>query len=125
MKRMNSGDLAKAFKALSDGSRIEILRLLSENSLCVKALVARLHISQPAVSQHLRILREAGLISGKKKGYWVHYRVNEGALAKLKNAMEQFFCMETGRDACPPRSAGKERRKPCVRKKRVVRSRRT
>jgi len=96
MKRVNNGNLAKIFKALSDESRIKIFRLLSERSLCVNALVARLHISQPAVSQHLRILREAGLISGKKKGYWVHYHVNQRALAKLKNAMEQFFCMETG-----------------------------
>lgn len=91
MKNAKSQDLVRYFKALSDESRIEILHMLSEKSMCVKALVARLNISQPAVSQHLRILREANLIRGEKKGYWVHYTVQPSTVAKVERALERAF----------------------------------
>jgi len=51
--------------------------LLSRRRLCVNALVRCLNISQPAVSQHLKILREAGLIKAEKRGYWIHYSANK------------------------------------------------
>ena len=63
----------EVFKALSNSVRLEILSLLAERQLCVNALVARLSVSQPAVSQHLRILEHAGLVKGRKVGYFVHY----------------------------------------------------
>ena len=63
----------EVFKALSNSIRLEILSLLAERQLCVNALVARLNVSQPAVSQHLRILEHAGLVKGRKIGYYVHY----------------------------------------------------
>lgn len=87
MKKTENQNLARIFKALSDESRIEIIRMLSEKSLCVKALVRRLRISQPAVSQHLRVLREAGLIRGEKKGYWVHYSTYPSIAEDLKRAL--------------------------------------
>jgi len=69
--------LTKVFKALSDSNRLKIFMLLSRRTLCVNALVRCLDISQPAVSQHLRILREAGLIKAEKRGYWIHYSANK------------------------------------------------
>ena len=71
-------ELTKVFKALSDSNRLKIFMLLSRRTLCVNALVRCLDISQPAVSQHLRILREAGLIKAEKRGYWMHYSANKG-----------------------------------------------
>ncbi|HIE27032.1 TPA: ArsR family transcriptional regulator [Candidatus Poribacteria bacterium] len=65
--------LVKVFKALSNNVRLEMLSLLAEKPLCVNALVKRLDVSQPAVSQHLRVLENAGLVKGIKMGYWVHY----------------------------------------------------
>ena len=65
--------LAKIFKALSNNTRLEILSLLAERPLCVNALVNRLDVSQSAVSQHLRVLENTGLVKGSKMGYWVHY----------------------------------------------------
>jgi len=77
-------ELAKVFKALSDTNRLKIFIFLSRKTLCVNALVNCLGISQPAVSQHLKILREAGLINAEKKGYWMHYSTN-------KKKIEQFI----------------------------------
>lgn len=69
--------LAKVFKALSDTNRLKIFILLSKRTLCVNALVNHLAISQSAVSQHLRVLREAGLVNSEKRGYWMHYSANK------------------------------------------------
>ncbi len=63
----------KIFKALSNSSRLEIVRLLSERQFCVNALVSRMNISQAAVSQPLKILENTGLVKKKKEGYWIHY----------------------------------------------------
>lgn len=70
-------ELTKVFKALSDSNRLKIFTLLSRRTLCVNALVRCLNISQPAVSQHLRVLREADLIKVEKRGYWMHYSANK------------------------------------------------
>ena len=70
-------ELTKVFKALSDNNRLKIFMFLSRKTLCVNALVNCLGISQPAVSQHLRVLREANLIKAEKRGYWVHYSANK------------------------------------------------
>jgi len=76
--------LAKVFKALSDTNRLKIFILLSKRTLCVNALVSQLVISQSAVSQHLRVLRETGLVNREKRGYWMHYSAN-------KEKVEQFI----------------------------------
>ncbi len=69
-KKDNGGAV---FKALGNPVRREIVRLLSARRLCVNALVARLGVSQAAVSQHLKVLENAGLVRGRKEGCWVHY----------------------------------------------------
>ena len=69
-------EMTKICKALSDPTRFKILLLLNDRVSCVNAIVNFLQISQPAVSQHLKILREAGLVKIEKRGYWVHYSSN-------------------------------------------------
>jgi ArsR family transcriptional regulator len=73
----------KSLKALADEKRLKILRILLSRNLCVGALATHLGISKPAVSQHLRILRKAGLVEGEKRGYWTHYTVDRQALARI------------------------------------------
>jgi len=68
-------DTIKIFKALSNDARLKTIQLLSKQSLCVNALAYKLNVSQPAVSQHLKVLENAGLIKGNKRGYWVHYEL--------------------------------------------------
>ena len=79
---MDDKEVANMFKCLSVEARVRIVSLLKGQTLCVNALTARLNMTQGAVSQHLRILRDAGLVLPEKRGYWVHYRLNEATLAK-------------------------------------------
>ncbi|MGB8247851.1 MAG: metalloregulator ArsR/SmtB family transcription factor, partial [Chlorobium sp.] len=71
----NAGRIARVFKVLSVETRVEMLEMLRSRSLCVNALAKSLGITPAAVSQHLRILRDADLVQAEKKGYFVHYRV--------------------------------------------------
>lgn len=87
--------LARCFQAVSVATRIKILCLLKQHALCVGAITARLGITQGAVSQHLRILREAGLIEAERRGYHVHYRQREGALLTVRDALEQVLRCES------------------------------
>jgi len=76
--------LARIFKALSVDTRVQIVQLLKDRSLCVNALATRLSVTPAAVSQHLRVLRDADLVAAEKIGYYVHYRVNKKTLLKWK-----------------------------------------
>ena len=82
--------VVRIFKALSNDVRLEILSLLTEGPLCVNALVNRLNVSQPAVSQHLKILENAGLVRGSKMGYRVHYSLVSGSFAECSSFLEQL-----------------------------------
>ena len=83
--------LARIFKALSVDTRVRIVQLLKGRALCVGALSARLDVTQGAVSQHLRVLRDADLVVPEKRGYYVHYRLNGRTLAKWKRAAERLL----------------------------------
>ena len=83
---------ARIFKVLSVGTRVRMIELLKRRSLCVNALARTLEITPAAVSQHLRILRDVGIVISDKRGYFVHYRINEKTLAEwnkvAKNLLE-------------------------------------
>ncbi len=66
---------AKAFKALGDPGRLRIFEILLEGPRHVSELVLALSLSQPHVSKHLRILKDAGLVADNRRGRWVEYRV--------------------------------------------------
>ncbi len=68
-------NLVRVFKALGDQNRIRILKMLQDKPLSVGQLTAVLGISQPAVSRHLRQLREAGLVEDRRSALWVTYRL--------------------------------------------------
>ncbi len=82
--------LAKGFAALSDPVRLRVLNILAaapEGEVCVCNLVAPLGKSQPTVSHHMRILGEAGLVHGDRRGKWVWYSLDRGQLARLRSAI--------------------------------------
>ena len=83
-------ELVNRFKALGDETRFKLFLLLSENNICVKGLAKILNISESAVSQHLKVLRNAGLIKGEKIGYFVHYNVQKNVLKELRNAIDEL-----------------------------------
>ncbi|TET61446.1 ArsR family transcriptional regulator [Candidatus Aerophobetes bacterium] len=84
-------EIITIFKALSDPTRFKIFFLLSRKTLCVNALVNLLQISQPAVSQHLGILKQADLVEAARKGYWMHYSVNERRMKAFLNEVRALL----------------------------------
>ncbi|MBC8467981.1 MAG: winged helix-turn-helix transcriptional regulator [Planctomycetes bacterium] len=83
--------IAEICKVLGVDTRVKIIRLLGEKALCVGALSRRLDITPGAVSQHLRILKSVGLVVPEKKGYFVHYSLDEKTLQKWKSEINKLF----------------------------------
>lgn len=67
--------IVQILKLVGDKTRLTILLYLQERELCVCDLVELLHLSQPAISQHMRKLREAGLVLERREGTWAHFRL--------------------------------------------------
>jgi len=84
-------DLVRVFKALSDPTRAAILTQLSDEALCVGALASRLGVTHSAVSQHLRVLREVGLVTGDKRGSWVHYSLDRGRVREVSGQFSHWL----------------------------------
>jgi ArsR family transcriptional regulator len=98
-------ELAEIFKALSDPTRLRLVKLLGEctpghatagecvpseckgEPLCVNALAHNLGVTQSAVSQHLRVLRQVGLVRGERRGPFVHYTLDRDGLQRYKDAL--------------------------------------
>ena len=91
-------DNTLVLKALADETRIKILTLLLKNTLCVRALAEKLALAEATVSQHLKVLREAGLLTGEKHGYFMHYAVDRAVLHKLAKDMEALALTERDAD---------------------------
>ncbi len=87
---MQGNNIIRALKALSDENRYRMIEYLSKGDLCVGALARLLNTSKPAVSQHLKVLREAGLVRGEKRGYWTHYLVDKEMLRKVAVIIEEL-----------------------------------
>jgi len=78
---------AELFAALSTESRVRIVQLLASDVFCVGALSRLTGISAGAVSQHLRVLKSAGLVEPQRRGYFIHYRLAPGAARRLRTAL--------------------------------------
>ncbi len=91
-------ELAKLLKVLSVETRVRIVQLLKGRALCVNALAARLNVTQGAVSQHLRFMRDAGLVIDDRRGTFVHYRLDEKTLAAWRAAIDRL--LDPGQGGC-------------------------
>lgn len=87
----------KIFHALADPSRRAILESLTRGEAAVKDLTARFEISQPAVSQHLATLKDAGLVNGRRRGRFVYYRVEPRGMKPLINWITHYQAFWTDR----------------------------
>jgi ArsR family transcriptional regulator, arsenate/arsenite/antimonite-responsive transcriptional repressor len=80
--------LAARFKALADPTRVAIVnRLAGTDEVCVCELVDDFALSQPTISHHLRLLREAGLVESERRGTWAYYRLVPEAIDGLRVAL--------------------------------------
>ena len=82
------------FKALSDENRIRILRLLKGGEKCACKLLEELNISQPTLSHHMKILCDAGIVSGRREGKWTHYSICCEGVCRIRNLMKQLLSAE-------------------------------
>lgn len=87
-------------KAIADDTRLGIVKLLLQHNYCVGALARRLELTEPAISQHLKVLREAGLIIGEKRGYFMHYYVDREQLRVLSSEIAELLTIQT--EPCKP-----------------------
>ena len=81
---MTDKALAKIFKALGDETRLEIVRMLAGKERCVCAFLNAFAMTQPAISNHLRVLREAGVVLDSRDGRWIFYRLNPEAFQAIQ-----------------------------------------
>jgi len=88
--------MQRVFEALSSTVRRKILAYLAHAELTAGEIAARFDISKPAVSQHLGILENAGLVTSEKRGQFVHYRLVEDHLANTLNGYLQEVCPVSG-----------------------------
>ena len=80
--------LAAQFKALADPTRVAIVNQLSAaDEVCVCNLVEAFSLSQPTISHHLKILRDAGLVEARRRGTWAYYRLVPEAIDALRGAL--------------------------------------
>jgi ArsR family transcriptional regulator len=80
--------LAACFKALADPTRVAIVnRLAGTDEVCVCDLVEEFELSQPTISHHLRLLRQAGLVEAERRGTWAYYRLVPDSIDQLRVAL--------------------------------------
>jgi ArsR family transcriptional regulator, arsenate/arsenite/antimonite-responsive transcriptional repressor len=90
---LDEGDalqVATVFKALSHPARVQIVNLLARSDggeLCVCDFTEAIGLAQPTVSHHLKLLREAGLIAGDRRGTWVYYHLVPDTVASIRQAL--------------------------------------
>ena len=79
---MDNKKYSKYFKAFGDQSRLKILGFLSSKEMTVNDIVAKMNLSQPTVSRHLAILREADIVIDRREGQKVYYSINKNSISK-------------------------------------------
>ena len=84
--------MVAAFKALADPTRLDVFRLIAaqEAPLCACDVVDVFDVTQPTISHHLKVLREAGLITVSRRGVWAYYAVDPRGLALLRGSLDSF-----------------------------------
>jgi len=88
--------MTEVFKALGDPMRLKIIRMLASNpedTLSVADLANRLGVTQPATSQHIKVLKNVGILDSNKVGFRVFYRINTGVMRSYKADIDELFEM--------------------------------
>ncbi|MFT8888846.1 ArsR/SmtB family transcription factor [Ethanoligenens sp.] len=92
-------DFALLFKALSDETRLKIIDMLSCGELCACDILKHLHITQPTLSYHMKMLSECGIVNADRQGAWMHYTLN-GTTAKSISEFWKLLSNNKGNCIC-------------------------
>ncbi len=79
---------AKMFKALGDENRLFIFKMISGGEICACKILEQLHISQPTLSRHMKVLVDCGLVKVRKDAQWMRYSINEDAVRNLDDFLK-------------------------------------
>lgn len=82
---------AQIFKAFSDENRLRILEMLQTGEKCACRLLEELHISQPTLSHHMKILAEAEIVDSRKDGKWTYYKISPQGSQKALSVLESII----------------------------------
>ena len=85
---------AKVMKAFCDENRLRVLEMLTSGEKCACMLLAHLQIGQPALSYHMKILTESGIVESRQAGKWTHYRLSEAGGAYALELVRSFTTMK-------------------------------
>lgn len=94
---------ARLFQALSDERRLRILELLRHGEKCTCTLTEEINMPQSSLSYHMKILSEAGIVSGREDGKWTHYRISTQGRQKALAVLKEITAVEeeaSDTDAC-------------------------
>ena len=90
----NEQDIVCIFKALSDENRIRILKMLHSGEKCACKLLEEMHITQPTLSHHMKILCDAGIVTSRKEGKWIHYSICCEGICRVRGLMKEVLSAE-------------------------------
>ncbi|MFP4478100.1 MAG: ArsR/SmtB family transcription factor [Candidatus Izemoplasmatales bacterium] len=93
-------EIYKLLKGLGDETRYKLVSHLMSHNHCVKSLANVLNISESAVSQQLKILRELGIVSGEKKGYFTHYYVHKEVIKDIAQSLIDLSLIRQSKKDC-------------------------
>ena len=82
------------FKAFCDENRVKILKLLLTGEKCACVLLDDMHITQPTLSHHMKILCDAEIVVGRKEGKWTHYSISEKGVEQAKECLRQLTTLD-------------------------------
>ena len=95
--------VARIFKAFCDPNRLSVLELLQAGEMCACKILEDLNIGQPTLSHHMKILCDAGIVSVRKEGKWIHYSLNREGFARASRILETL-CPGSGENSFPARN---------------------
>jgi len=100
LKKIDSDQFIGIMESLSDPIRINILELMMGGEICVCAIVKVTGLSQSKISYHIKILKDAGLISERQEGRWVYYKLDLEVLSDIKNWMGNLIQSSSSKRSC-------------------------
>lgn len=92
---MTREEVSLICKAMSDANRLRVIEMLTAGEKCGCELLEELHVTQPTLSHHMKVLSDCGLVSSYKEGKWHHYSINCERFIEFKNHINSISCCGT------------------------------